>query len=103
MVKGGMHGGGGMCGDGGMHGKGGHAWQGGMCGRGACMAEGRHAWQGGMQAGEMATEAGGMHPTGIFLSFALSLHLQGSETMMIHAKCFHSCSRLLGMAQIVYQ
>ena len=75
MVKGVMHGEGGMSGDGGMHGKGGHAWQWGMCGRGACMAEGHHAWQGGMQAGEMATEAGGMHPTGIFPSFVLSLHL----------------------------
>ena len=69
----------GSCMAGGMHHRGyawprGLAWQGG----GACMAWG-HAWQGGMRvwrerdarAGEMATEAGGTHPTGMnsFLKF----------------------------------
>ena len=42
---------GGMCG-GGMHGRR-HVWQGCVCGRGTCMA------------GEMATVADGMHPTGM--------------------------------------
>ena len=57
---------------------GGHAWcgcmaggmhGGGMHGRGACVAGDVHGrgcvWQGVMQAGEMATEAGGTHPTGM--------------------------------------
>ena len=53
---------GGMCGKGacvagGMHGRG-HALQWGMCGKG-------HVWQGACVAGEMATAAGGMHPTGM--------------------------------------
>ena len=79
VVKGGMHGKG-ACVAGGMHG------EGGMCGKGACMVGGMHgggmhgrghawwghSWQGDMHgrggacvAGEMATAAGGMHPTGI--------------------------------------
>ena len=38
--------------------------------RAACMVEGAcvvggHAWQGACMAGEMATEAGGVHPTGM--------------------------------------
>ena len=41
----------GMCG-GGMH-CGGHAWHGGVCGEGACIA------------GDMATAADDMHPTGM--------------------------------------
>ena len=48
MVKGGMHGEGG-----------GHAWQGGMSGRGC--VHGRV----GVHAGQMATEAGSPHPTGM--------------------------------------
>ena len=59
---------------GGVHGKGGvwegvcgrgHVWQGGMCGVGV---HGR----GGMRAGEMATEAGGTHPTGIHSCLVLN-------------------------------
>ena len=30
---------------------------------------GWHVWQGGMHAGEMATEAGGTHPTGMHSCF----------------------------------
>ena len=89
-MAGGVHGKGGMCGEGwhawqgcvcgmGVYMVGGcdreHAWQGGMLGRDVCMAGGVHgrgcAWQGvcmagghGM-AGEMATAADGMHPTGM--------------------------------------
>ena len=62
---------GGMCG-------GGHAWQG-VCGRGACMAGGVHDRGGGgvhdrggaCVAGEMATAAGGTHPTGMHSSFTI--------------------------------
>ena len=57
----------GACMVGGMHGRG-CVWQGGMYGRG-----GRHAWRGGggaCVAGEMATAADGMHPTGMFSCFA---------------------------------
>ena len=55
--------------DSGVHGRG-HAWQGGMCGRGVCMAGGMHgrghAWQlGECMAGETATAADVMHPTGM--------------------------------------
>ena len=46
----------GSCMAGGMHGRG-HAWQG-KHGRG-------YAWLGVCVAGEMATAAGGMHPTGM--------------------------------------
>ena len=35
-----------------------------VCGQGACMAGGVHG-QGACMAGEMATAAGGMHPTGM--------------------------------------
>ena len=64
---------------GGIHGKGacvvgGCAWQGsvhgrgmcvvGVCGRRACIAGGMHGMEG-VHPGEMATEAGGMHPTGM--------------------------------------
>ena len=42
-----------------------HAWQ----RRGACVAGGMHGkghmWQEGVHAGEMATEVGGTHPTGM--------------------------------------
>ena len=61
--QGGMH-------SGGMHGRryvwhGGHVWQRGMCGRVCvCVA-------GGLHAAEMATEADGMHPTGMHSSFLL--------------------------------
>ena len=75
VAQGGMYGEGVMCmakgrmpGEGGVHGKGGHAWW------GACVAGG-HVWwgvcmaeecvAGGMIAEEMATEAGGTHPTGM--------------------------------------
>ena len=34
-------------------------------GGGACVAEGVCVWQGGVRAGETATEAGGMRPTGM--------------------------------------
>ena len=58
--KGGMHGTGG----GGVLGEGGHAWQ-----RGTCVAMGvrgrGHAWWGACVAGQMATAADGMHPTGM--------------------------------------
>ena len=71
-----------MAGEGDMRGRwggacvaGGHAWQ------GACVVGG-HLWWGtcvvgGMHAGEMATEAGGMHSTGmhsyfLYVSFLLS-------------------------------
>ena len=59
IVKEGMHGEKqeGMHDERGVHGKRGHAWQGGMHGKGACMARVVCV------AGEMATEAGGMHPT----------------------------------------
>ena len=42
-----------MCGEGAVRGEGGCAWQGGA------------TWKGGVHAGEMATEAGGTHPTGM--------------------------------------
>ena len=66
MTKGGMHGEGGCvwyeaCMAGGVHSRGmhgrGNAWQGSMHGRGVCMA------------GEMATAADGMHPTGMHSRF----------------------------------
>ena len=75
-----------------MHGRG-HVWQGGMHsrvwgmhGRGGrlCVAEGvcvagEHVWQGacvaGGVAGEMVTEVGSMHPTGMHSYFGLSLFL----------------------------
>ena len=51
-----VHGEGGLVAKGGMHGKGG----------GACMAKGGHAWQiGACVAGETASAADGMHPTGM--------------------------------------
>ena len=59
-MAGGMHGGRGhvwwgACMVGGIHGRGGvHVWQ------GACMASG------GVHGGEMATEVGGTHPTGMY-------------------------------------
>ena len=71
-MMGGIHGGGmhhrgsplqGVCVAGGMYGRM-------VCMVGACVAEG-HVWQGGMRgrgpcmAGEMATAAGSMHPTGM--------------------------------------
>ena len=72
-MAGGMHGGRhmwwGHAWQGGMHFTG-HVWQVGMHGRGACMARGR-AWQGGVHgwvacvAGDTATAADGMHPTGM--------------------------------------
>ena len=69
-----MHGGGGMSGRGvGVDGwgcmAGGHTWQGHMWWEGMCGRE--CAWQGGVWqreacvAGEMATAAGGTHPTGM--------------------------------------
>ena len=39
-----------------------HGWG---CVRGGGMCGGGHVWQGGMHAGEIATEASGMHPTGM--------------------------------------
>ena len=70
-----VHSGGGLCGEVGC------VWQrGGICGKGACMAKGGmhgrgHVWWGhvcqgvcaggGMCAEEMATEVGGIHPTGM--------------------------------------
>ena len=69
----------GACMAGGVHGRGcawqgvcggGHAWQGGMCGWGACMVGGCMAGVcvvggGACMAGEMATAAESMHPTGM--------------------------------------
>ena len=46
------------------------AWQGGMCGWG--MHGGGHAWQGACVAGETATAADGMHPTGTHSCYQLS-------------------------------
>ena len=93
-----VHGGGVVC-DGGKHGRG-CAWQGVVCGRGlyvagGCMWQGTcvggHAWQGGVWwgggmrgkgtvcAGETATEAGGMHPTGkhsCFETFLLEIKIK---------------------------
>ena len=61
-----------------MHGRGAYV-AGGKHATGMCMARGvhgrgRHVWQGACMAGEMATAAGGMHPTGM-----------------------HSCSRLVSL------
>ena len=43
---------------------------GGMHGRGACMAGGMHG--GGVCSGQMATEVGGMHPTGMRSCLAIA-------------------------------
>ena len=69
----------GVCGKGDVHGKGGmqcggggHVWQ-----RGACMAGGMHSrgsGRGDMCAGEMATEVGGMQPTGMHSCFHSNLY-----------------------------
>ena len=59
-------------------------------GRGVCVAGmhgGEHAWQGGMHVGEMDTEAGSMHPTGMlscFLSFCLLTSFLPNILLMIH-------------------
>ena len=37
---------------------------------------GEHVWQGGVRAGEMATEAGGMHPTIFLLTIFNVTHQQ---------------------------
>ena len=79
-----------------MHGRG-HAWQGGVHGREACVAGGGCSIAGGCVAevhgrgvcmagwgacvaGEMATAAGGMHPTGMHSCFASKFSLVGSPT-----------------------
>ena len=75
-VVGGMHVGGGVCGGGCVRG-GRHSWQG-VCMAGDCMVGDMHfrdmcgggcAWWGACVAGEMATAADGMHPTGMHSCF----------------------------------
>ena len=75
----------GACMAGGMHARG-CVWQGGVCGGEVQHGRG-HAWQGcvhgregGMHAGEMATAASGMHPTGIHSCLAAKFSLVGSPT-----------------------
>ena len=54
--------------------KGGYAWQGEHAWQGACIAGGQVWWGGGM-AGEQATAADGMHPTGMRSCFFMFLHI----------------------------
>ena len=72
-----------------MHGRGmhvrgnawqGHAWQMGMHVRGNAWQG--HAWQGACMAGETATAADGMHPTGMHSCLVMNLPL-----MIITQKC----------------
>ena len=74
---------------------GGRAWQGmgAMHGRGVCVAGGMHGRRGTYMAGEMATAAGGMHPTGMH-SCILTHIILLEECVNTVCLCFsHECSQ----------
>ena len=79
MVKGAcMVKGGGICGEGGHTWQREHVWQ-----VGHAWQEGGYAWQGRMHAEEMATEAGGTHPTGMHSCY----HCEGRLNPILTVIC----------------